>query len=88
MISFMLLTNFRVAQLNQFQFNDSILALYAVLCLFLIQRNRPLLAACALTLGLSIKAGAMLLMPAFFGWVQYQHGMVTLLKSILIVVCF
>jgi len=30
----------------------------------------------------------MLLMPAFFGWVQYQHGLVTLVKCVAILVAF
>jgi hypothetical protein len=41
-----------------------------------------------LTLGLSIKAGVMLLVPSFLGWIQYQYGTKTLLVATALIVSF
>jgi len=52
-------------------FNDSILSFYLVACVYAIAKNWPLLGAGMLTLAISIKAGGVLMLPAFLGWVQY-----------------
>ena len=67
-------------------FNDSILALYVVLCLYCITSNRPVIAALMLTLALSIKAGAILLLPGLLGWIHYKYGAQKLVFSLLIIV--
>jgi len=67
-------------------FNDSILALYVVLCLYFITSNRPAVAALMLTLALSIKAGAILLIPGLLGWTHYKYGAQKLIWSIFIIV--
>ena len=64
------------------------LAVYIVLCLYMVTQNRPIIAAMFLTLGLSIKAGAMLLLPSFLGWIQYQYGTKTLFLNFFIIVGF
>ena len=69
MVAFMLLANEQSRELNQMMFNDSILAFYILLCLYFVSRNKPFKGVIALTLALSIKAGAMLLVPGFFGWI-------------------
>lgn len=85
----MLLGNEEIREFNMYLFNDSILFLYIILCIYFIAvKSRPVVAAMFLTLALSIKAGAMLLVPSFLGWIQYQHGTFTLLKSILLIVIF
>lgn len=67
LIGFMLLANEEIREINQLLFNDSILALYVVLCVYFVSSNKPLIAALMLTLAMSIKAGAMLLVPSFLG---------------------
>ena len=52
-------------------FNDTILGLYIVAAVYFMAENRPMWAAFMLTLGISIKAGAMLLLPGLLGWTQY-----------------
>ena len=71
MISFMLLGNEEIREFNAYLFNDTILTLYIVVCLYMVSKNKPVWASLFLTLGLSIKAGAMLLVPSFLGWIQY-----------------
>jgi hypothetical protein len=39
-----------------------------------------------LTLGMSIKAGAILMAPALFGWIQYQYGTIKLVHAVLMLV--
>ena len=84
----MLLANERSRELNQQMFNDSILAFYILLCLYFVANNKPIKGVFSLSLGLSIKAGALLLVPTFFGWIQYHHGIKLLLVAITIFVSF
>ena len=84
----MLISNNGMRQLNQMMFNDSIMSFYVLLCIFFVSKNRPISGAFSLTLGLSIKTGAILLFPGFLGWVQYQHGTIKLLVSIIILISF
>mmetsp|Transcript_6813 Transcript_6813/g.10982 ORF Transcript_6813/g.10982 Transcript_6813/m.10982 type:complete len:115 (+) Transcript_6813:173-517(+) len=70
-VFFCLISNEYVRFQNTLCFNDTLLSLYVVLCLFFVTHNRPMWGAFALTLALSIKAGGMLLVPAFLGWIQY-----------------
>jgi len=69
-------------------FNDTFLALYIVICFYLLTKNCPIYAATFLTFSLSIKAGAMLLVPSFLGWIQYQYGVWKLIVCVLIIVGF
>ena len=71
-ICFMLLGNEEIREFNQYLFNDSLLALHMMLCLyFILVKNRPLLAAFFITMSISIKAGAVLMLPTFLGWLMY-----------------
>ena len=65
----MLMTNCRAQKQNQYMFNDTILALYVILCLHYVVNNKPLLASLMLTLAVSIKAGGLLLIPSILGWI-------------------
>jgi Gpi18-like mannosyltransferase len=67
----MLLGNEEIREFNAYLFNDTFLALYVVICVYLVSQNKPLWAALFLTMSLSIKAGAMLMVPCFFGWIQF-----------------
>ena len=86
MVTFMLCSNQAAKELHRGMFNDSILALYVVLCIWFMIKQQPTMAALAVTLGLSIKAGVMLVMPGFLGWVQYKHGPLYLFKALFVVV--
>jgi Gpi18-like mannosyltransferase len=52
-------------------FNDSILALYVILCLYFMSSGWPKISVFMLTIAISIKAGALLMVPAALGWVHY-----------------
>jgi len=71
LICFLLLGNEKIREFNQYLFNDTFLAMYVVICLYLLTKNKPVAAAFFLTMSLSVKAGAMLLVPSFMGWIQY-----------------
>lgn len=62
--------------------------MYVVICMYLLARNRPIWAALFLTLSLSVKAGAVLLVPSFFGWIHYHYGTQNLAAALLVVVLF
>jgi uncharacterized membrane protein len=65
----MLLANDELREKHAFLYNDTLLGFYCVICMWLLSINRPLLAAIFLSLGISIKAGAVLLVPSVFGLV-------------------
>jgi uncharacterized membrane protein len=51
-------------------FNDALLGFYITLALYcLIKSRMPLLASLFFTLAISVKAGAVLLVPGFLGWI-------------------
>ena len=59
-----------------------------IVSIYLLLKNKPVLASCFVTLALSIKAGVILLLPAFLGSIQLNFGTRSLLKSIVIIVGF
>jgi len=65
----MLLGNEEIREFNEYLFNDTFLALYILVCIYMVASNRPFLGALFLTMSCSIKAGAMLMLPSFLGWV-------------------
>jgi uncharacterized membrane protein len=65
----MLVANDELREKHAFLYNDTFLGFYCVICMWLLSINRPLLAAVFLSLGISIKAGAVLLVPSVFGLV-------------------
>lgn len=81
----MLLGNHFTRKVNQELFNDSFMMLYIVLCLYCLVTNRYKLAALAATLSLSIKAGALLVLPVVLGWTQYHHGTLATIVSLCII---
>lgn len=48
-------------------YNDEIMILYLVIAIYLTLRNRPIAASFFVTLSLSVKVGALLLLPSFLG---------------------
>mmetsp|Transcript_13789 Transcript_13789/g.21540 ORF Transcript_13789/g.21540 Transcript_13789/m.21540 type:complete len:209 (-) Transcript_13789:229-855(-) len=67
-------------------FNDEIMILYIVLAIYLMVKNQPLLAALLISLGLSVKAGVILFLPAFLGSIQYYFGTLKLFLALLILI--
>ena len=67
MIAAILLSNFGDNKFYAEMYNDQIMMLYILICIYLSASNRPILASLFFTLALSIKAGAALLLPAFAG---------------------
>ena len=79
----------RDRELYQLMFNDEIMGLYLVLAIYLIgTKNMPVGAALALTTGLSMKAGVMLILPGFLGAVQYAFGTYKLFGCLIVIVAF
>ena len=69
-------------------YNDEIMILYLILCVYYVLRNRPILASVFFTLGLSVKAGLILLIPGFFGQMHYNFGTIKLIISFVIIMGF
>jgi len=67
LIGFILITNPWDRSFYSLLFNDEIMMLYILLCMYYTLTNRPMLATFFFTLGLSVKAGVLLLLPAFLG---------------------
>lgn len=88
MICFALIANEETRELNLACFNDSFLCLYITLCIYFCTVGRPLSSAFMLTLAISIKAGALLIIPACLGIIQYQYGIMKLVPSLVIIVAF
>ena len=60
-------------------YNDQIMMLYMVAAVYLSVVDRPIMAVIVYSLSLSIKAGVLLLLPAFLGQMQMNHGTLKLL---------
>ena len=80
LVAFALVSNGFVHWRHLDLFNDSILAFYAVLSIWLMTRDKPLHSAVAAGLAVSIKAGALLLLPSILGWTHYFYGTKRLLQ--------
>jgi len=48
-------------------YNDEIMALFIIISIYYCAKNRPLLGSFWFTVGLSIKAGAVLMIPSILG---------------------
>jgi len=87
MVCFSMMLNERNRILNAAMFNDSIMSFHLFFAIYLLViHRRPKLSALFISLGLSMKVGALLILPSFFGIVQYQHGIYNLLATIFIVI--
>jgi Gpi18-like mannosyltransferase len=71
MIGFMIILNPKVNELYQLLYNDSFVEFYNFACIFFAMKNKPVLAAAMLSMAISIKAGAVLMLPSLLGWIQY-----------------
>jgi Gpi18-like mannosyltransferase len=48
-------------------YNDELMFLYLLIGIYQIMKNRPMLSSLFFSLSLSVKAGALLILPAFLG---------------------
>jgi Gpi18-like mannosyltransferase len=74
MICFIFIANQELRELNLLCYNDSLLAMYALLCIHFCVHNRPLVGSLMFSLSVSVKAGSVLILPALLGVTQYRHG--------------
>jgi len=67
-VTFVMFAHERDRWLYSLLFNDELMAFYLALAIYLLTvKESPIFASIALTIGLSLKAGVMLLIPAFLG---------------------
>ena len=86
MVCFSLIANERLRRLNTYMFNDSLMCFYLIFATYLIVIHRmPKLASFFITISISLKVGALLILPSFLGIVQYQYGIYNLLAVISII---
>lgn len=67
MVAFVLVGSRRDRETWSHMYNDEIMVLYVTLSMFYAIRNKPLKSAFWVTLAMSLKAGALLLLPALLG---------------------
>lgn len=82
LICFILASNHFEKLLHIQQFNDSIMATLIFSAFYFVSANKPRLACLVVGISMTLKPGAILLFPALLGWIQYQHGTLTLFKSL------
>jgi Gpi18-like mannosyltransferase len=66
-IGLILLSNKEDRSAYSWLYNDEIMMLYIILCMYFAITNRPMWASISFTIGLSMKAGVLLLLPSFLG---------------------
>ena len=88
MVAIVYLTNMREKEFQIQMFNDEIMAFYIVVAIYLLATSRPFFATFVLSLAYSVKAGALLLIPAFAGSLQLFFGTRTLLVCLTFIVGF
>ena len=87
MICFSMMLNERLRRFNTKMYNDSLMIFYMIFAVYLIVIHRmPKLASFFITISISLKVGALLILPSFLGIVQYQYGIYNLLAVISIIV--
>ena len=85
LIAFLLVSNMRQRYLYSLMFNDQFLEICLISTIYFVASNAPLMAATTLTMGLSIKASGMLMIPTFLGGVMYNYGTVKLTIALTII---
>ena len=64
------------------------MALYLIMAVYYCLKNKPLVASFWVTMGLGVKAGVILILPGFLGSIQYNHGTIVLIKSLILILGF
>lgn len=68
--------------------NDYPMTMFLIIAMYFVMKNQPLVASFFITLSISMKAGSLLIIPAFLGSIQLNYGTRTLLKSLVIIIGF
>jgi len=66
-VGFILLANYKDRIFHSEMYNDEVMMMWVVIAMYLLLTNKPILASFVFTWALSIKAGVLLLLPAFLG---------------------
>ena len=66
-------------------YNDEVMMAAIMLSIFLLAKGRPLIGTFVFSVALGLKAGALLLIPALLGSIQYNHGPFYLAGAVLII---
>jgi uncharacterized membrane protein len=82
MVAFVLMANMDDRLLSTMAFNDQIMMLYLLVCIYYCINNHPLKASAFLAIALSIKSGAFLFVPSFLGVIFINYGTFALFKSL------
>lgn len=67
LVCFTLISNQQLRNLFQLMYNDIPMSTYCCAALYFLMKNQPKVAVFLLSMGMSIKAGAMLMLPSFLG---------------------
>ena len=85
MIAFILLSSQADRKFNELIFNDQVLGLLLFLMIYFVSKGMTTMGAIAFSLGLSIKSGALLVVPTLLGSIMYVAGFNALIKAILMI---
>jgi len=67
LLAFILLANNDDRENHNLMFNDPTMMFYMMIGVYNLVKGKPIVATCFVTVALSIKAGVILLLPAFLG---------------------
>lgn len=84
LILFMLLAGHELRILHMEMYNDTIVGFYVTAAIYALINDYCILGVLLLSLGMSIKLTALLLVPTFFGWIQFSRGTFMLILSIVV----
>lgn len=85
-VCFMLLGNDRIRDMYSQLYDDAFVGFYLTLAFYFIIFGRVYVAAVFLSLALSVKAGVLVALPALLGTIQWLHGSVPLVGTLVVVV--
>lgn len=88
MIAFVFMAWVEERIFNIEMWNDQLMIFYIVLSVYSFVKGYPTLGTLFFSLSFSMKAGAVLLIPAMLGMIQYNHGTIQLMVSAIITVGF
>lgn len=88
LIGFIMLANVQDKEMYSEMYNDELMMLYLLLSVYSALKDQPTMSSVFFTLAMSMKAGAILMVPAFLGSMFINYGAIELFKNIFIVVGF
>jgi Gpi18-like mannosyltransferase len=73
---------------NSEMYNDQLMMMYLVISIYMFAKQRPIVGVLLFSAAYGMKAGALLLIPAMLGSVQYFYGIVKLIQVVVLLVGF